>query len=114
MLSSQPVNLLALIFVTGRQAETLMRALVEAQFYFTKIESTGLAFQEQTIGVLIGLNNQRMEQLMAVVLETCPPHKEFIPVLLTPMAGLPPLPMIEARVGGALMYSIEVERFIQI
>jgi hypothetical protein len=30
------------------------------------------------------------------------------------MAGLPPLPMIEARVGGALMYSIEVERFIQI
>lgn len=114
MSSTEPVNLLALIFVIGRQAEALMHRLVEEKFYFTKIESSGLVFQEPTIGLLIGLNNQRMNDLITVVEETCPPHKEYIPVQIMPLAGLPPLPMIEARVGGALVYSVEVERFIQL
>jgi uncharacterized protein YaaQ len=111
---TEPVNLLALIFVLGRQAETLMRRLVDEQFYFTKIESTGLVFEEPLVGVMIGLNNQRMDYLIRVIEQTCPPHQEYIPVQVMPLAGLPPLPMIEARVGGALIYSIEVERFIQV
>ena len=114
MSPTEPVNLLALIFVLGRQAEALMRRLVDEKIYFTKIESAGLVFEEQLTGLMIGLNNQRMENLIGIIEQTCPPHQEYIPVQVMPLAGLPPLPMIEARVGGALVYSIEVERFIQV
>lgn len=114
MLPTEPVNLLAIIFVIGRQAEALLHRLVAEHFYITKIENADLIFQEPTVGLLIGLDTQRMNHLMSIVQETCPPHQEYIPVQVMPLAGLPPLPMIEARVGGALVYSIEVERFIQI
>lgn len=114
MSQNEPVNLLALIFVLGRQAEALMRRLVDEKIYFTKIESSGLVFEEPLVGLMIGINNQRMDYIIHVVEETCPPHQEYIPVQVMPLAGLPPLPMIEARVGGALIYSVEVERFIQV
>jgi uncharacterized protein YaaQ len=114
MSQTEPVNLLALIFIIGRQAEALMRHLVEDRFYFTKIESSGLVFEEPLVGLMIGLNNSRMRHLISLVEETCPPHQEYIPVQVMPLAGLPPMPMIEARVGGALIYSVPVERFIQV
>jgi len=114
MSQTEPVNLLAFIFVIGRQADVLMRRLVEERFFFTKIESSGLVFEEPLVGLLIGLNDGRMRSLVTIVEETCPPHQEYIPVQVMPLAGLPPLPMIEARVGGALIYSVPVERFIQV
>jgi uncharacterized protein YaaQ len=114
MQTTDSINLLALIFVLGRQAEALMHRLVDEKFYFTKFESSGLVFEETWVGLMIGLNNQRMDYLIRVVEQTCPPHQEYIPVQVMPLAGLPPLPMIEARVGGALIYSVEVERFLQV
>ena len=49
----------------------------------------------------------------SLVEEHCQPHQEYVPVQFTPPAGFPPLSMIEARVGGALVYRVEVERFLQ-
>ena len=108
------VNQLVFAIVAERQADELMRQLVKDHFYFTKIDSTALALQEPNVFLLIGLNKQRMDRLMGLVREACQPYKEYVPVRLLPPAGMPPLPMIEASAGGALLYSVEVQRFIQI
>jgi uncharacterized protein YaaQ len=113
MTTSNEVNQLVLVIVSGRQAETLSHALVKQRFYYTKFDISMFAFQETTLCLMIGLNSDRISELIHLVEEHCQPHQEYVPVQFTPPAGFPPLSMIEARVGGALVYRVEVERFIQ-
>lgn len=113
MAETNVVNQLALVVVSGRQADLLSQALVNERFYFTKFDISMFAFQETTLCLMIGLNSSRSRLLMTLIEENCRPHKEFVPVHFTPPAGFPPLSMIETRVGGALVYQMDVERFEQ-
>ncbi len=113
-MDSNTVNQLYFVTVSGRQSDDLMRKLREAGFYFTQIDSSGSPLQEPTVCLLIGLNQSQTERLMAVIRKACRRRQEYVPVQITPIAGLPPVPMIEAQIGGALVCGVEVERFIQI
>lgn len=113
MQSTLPVNQLVFVIVSGRQADALSQALVKEHFYYTKFDISMFAFQETTLCLMIGLNVARNGDLIRLVEENCQPHQEYVPVHFTPPAGFPPLSMIEARVGGALVYRVDVERFEQ-
>lgn len=113
MKATDPVNQLVFVVVSGRQADELTRQLRSQHFYFTQIDSSGNPLQESTVCLLIGFNNSRMALLMKVVRNACRRYQEYIPVQLTPPAGLPPLQMIEAQAGGAIVYAVDVETFIQ-
>mgnify|MGYP001766178418 CR=1 FL=1 len=114
MTSPNPTaNLLVIVIASGRQAETLMHALTQNSFAFTRYDLSMFAFQETRLCLMIGLNNAQSARLMGLIEEHCQPHQEYVPVQFTPPAGFPPLSMIEARVGGALVYQLEVERFEQ-
>jgi uncharacterized protein YaaQ len=113
MLPTQSVNQLLFVIVSGRQAEMLCQALVKERYYYTKFDISMFAFQESTMCLLIGLNSSRNEHLLHMIEEHCQPRQEYVPVHFTPPAGFPPMSMIEARVGGALVYRVDVERFEQ-
>ncbi|MFZ6027066.1 MAG: cyclic-di-AMP receptor [Chloroflexota bacterium] len=109
-----PVNLLFVIIVNGLQAEKLMKALREQAFYFTVIDSSGGFLQEPTMCLLIGLSKDRRDELVALVKEHCHPFRQYIPTQMNVPADFTQVPMIEALMGGAVMFSMNVERFIQI
>ena len=113
-MATVPINQLALIIVSGRQAEGLMQQLVENHFYFTKVNSSGGVFQEPTVTLLTGLNNARLQTLVRVIEECCQPFNEYIPVQLNVPPGYLPLNVVETQVGGALVYTMDVERFEQV
>lgn len=113
MQPSNETNQLIFVVVSERQAEDLLQALVKEHFYFTKIDSSGMVFQEPTLFLLIGLNNSRLSTLLGLVTEYCQPYQEYVPVQFNMPAGFPALSMIEARAGGALVYVLYVERFEQ-
>ena len=113
MTPTDNVNLLILIIVSGRQADELKSQLVRERFYFTQIDSSGGPLQEPTVCLLIGLNSSRMDRLMGVAQAACRRFQEYIPIQMAPPIGLPPMQMIEAQAGGALIYAVEVEQFIQ-
>lgn len=110
---SSTVNQIVFIIVSERQAEDLLQALVKEHFYFTKIDSSGLVFQEPNLCLLIGLNSTRLNTLTDLVKQYCQPYEEYVPVQFNLSTGMPPLSMIEARAGGALVYVLDVERFEQ-
>lgn len=114
-LGHQPTNRLAILIVSGRQAMDLMQQLTENGFYFTQIDSSGGMIQEPSLSLLIGLNDSRLETLLRLVRKYCKPQKQYVPTQIHIQPGFTTaLPMIEARVGGALIYILEVERFEQI
>jgi uncharacterized protein YaaQ len=114
MAPAEEVNQLAFVIVSGRQADDLTQHLVQNGFYFTRIDSSGGILQEQTICLLIGFNLARMPVLTRLAEKYCQPYQEYIPAQINLAAGAPPFPMIEAQSGGALIYTLDVERFAQL
>jgi len=107
------INLLVILIVSGRQSNEVMQSLRREGFYFTVVDSMGGMLNEPTVCLIIGLNSSRMETLTGLVNRCCQPSTEYIPTYLNIQPGNQPLQMIEARVGGALIYAMNVERFEQ-
>lgn len=112
--STANINQLVILTVSGHQADELAQQLVKNQFYFTKIDSQGGGFQEPTLCLLIGLNSSRLNSLLSLVNRCCKPYRQYIPAQISIPPNYSPLPMIEAQMGGALVYVINIEQFEQI
>ena len=109
------VDLLVVLVVSGLQAPQLMERLAQEKFYFTKMDTFGGVIQESTICMLLGVRQERMPLLLDVVNACCQPVSQYIPAQ---MVNAPPeylsMAMVEAKVGGAVLYTMNVERFEQI
>ena len=114
MATAEKVDQIAFVIVSGRQSEELMQHLVQEHFYFTRIDSSGGILQDSTICLLIGMNHARLPVMFDLAEKYCHPFQEFIPTQISLSGGMPPLQMIEAQSGGALVYVLDVEQFVQL
>ncbi|HLE28034.1 MAG TPA: cyclic-di-AMP receptor [Anaerolineales bacterium] len=113
MTSHQAVNHLVLVTLAGEQLGELTERLKQSGFYFTQVDRGGV-LQEIPVSLLIGLDRASLPRLLALVREVCRTRRRFIPA----QAEVPWLEgvgmVIEAEVGGATIYALDVERFEQL
>lgn len=108
------VNQLVLATIAGTQANALRERLTQDGFYATQIDSAGGILYEATVSLLIGLDRARLPRLLRHLRECCRTHRRFIPAHVeAPLLEIQPV-MIEAEVGGATVYVLNVERFEQV
>lgn len=108
------VNQLVIATVSGTQASALTDRLTRDGFYITRIDSSGGILYEATVSYIIGLDRARLPRLLEYVRECCSTHRRFIPAHVeTPLLEIQPM-MIEAEVGGATVYALDVEHFEQL
>ena len=108
------VNQLVIATVTGSQAGALTDRLTRDKFYVTRVDSGGGILREATISLIIGLDRARLPRLLKHVRECCPTQRRYIPAHVeAPLLEIQPM-MIEAEVGGATVYALDVERFEQL
>ena len=114
MTAPTTVNQLVIATVSGAQASTFTDALTRDGFYFTQVDSSGGILYEATVSLLIGLDHARLPRLLEQIRECCHTRRRFIPAHVeAPMLEIQPM-MIEAEVGGAAVYVLDVERFEQL
>jgi uncharacterized protein YaaQ len=107
------INLLTIAIVTSEQINELMQELNKSKFYFTRIDSSGGILERDVISLLIGINNSRVDALLSIINRCCYTHTKFIPARVeASMMQSQPL-MIEAEFGGATLYALEVDQFVQ-
>jgi len=112
--SQESVNQLVIATVSGSQVGALTDCLVRDGFYTTQIDSAGGLLYEATVSLLIGLNSARLPRLLEHLRECCRTRRRYIPAHVeAPLLEIQPV-MIEAEVGGATVYVLDVERFEQI
>jgi uncharacterized protein YaaQ len=105
------VNQLAIATVSGTQAGDLTDALTSDGFYVTQIDSSGGILYEATVSLVIGFDRVRLPRLLEHIRECCSTQKRFIPAHVeAPLLEIQPM-VIEAEVGGATIYVLDVERF---
>jgi uncharacterized protein YaaQ len=114
MASGDAINQLAIATVSGAQAGALIDRLTRDGFTVTRVDSSGGILHEATVSLLIGLEQARLSHLLALIRECCRTRRRFIPAHVeAPLLEIQPM-LIEAEVGGATVYVLDVERFEQL
>ena len=112
-MNEQTVDRLALLVVSGSQADNLMKDLQQEKFYYTVIDTSGGVISEAVTCLMLGFPQERLPVLVELARKHCQPYLQYIPAQIQPPGDLTMLPMVEAQAGGALVYLMNVERFEQ-
>ncbi len=107
---------LVLAVIQDADASTLMRVLKEQAFDVTKLASTGGFLREGNTTLMIGLDDERVGPLKALIQQTCRTRTRLVTFNL-PMGpqyeGMGSEPM-EVAVGGAVLFVLDVQEFVKI
>jgi len=113
MAAKSDIDTLVILVVADEQLSELTHKLVAGKFYFTRVESGGGFLQRPSASLLLGIPGKRLEELLNLVRSCCKRRLTYIPARVDPLIPLGQPVMIEAEVGGAVIFTFEVERFEQ-
>jgi uncharacterized protein YaaQ len=102
---------LVVIIASIEQTHQLSQELIQHHFYFTRVDNASGLVVDATVCLLVGIPHNRMNTLTHLIKECCEPRLKFIPARLANQAMQIPPVMIEAEVGGATVYTFEVEHY---
>jgi uncharacterized protein YaaQ len=104
---------LILSIVHSDDADQLITALREHGFRSTKISTTGGFLREGNATVLIGVDEEHVDEAVAVIRQNCHTRTEYVnplPPVMEPGELYMPNP-VEVQVGGATIFVLDVARY---
>lgn len=103
---------LVLAIVQDQDVQALMTTLTREGFSATKLASTGGFLREGNSTILIGIEEEKVDQVLRLIGSCCRTRKQLVQPIST-VGGLGDLipPPIEVPVGGATVFVLNVERF---
>jgi len=108
------IDRMAITIVDGSQSRDLIKALNQDHFPVTTLDAVGGFLHEAMVTLVVGMAESRLPDFFTLIRELCPCRTRYVPmgVELSLSPGYPM--MIEARVGGATVFILPVERFVQL
>ncbi|MDQ0209152.1 cyclic-di-AMP receptor [Alkalicoccobacillus murimartini] len=106
---------LIIAVVQDKDSARLSDALVKEDFRATKLSSTGGFLKAGNTTFLIGIEDEKIGELMAIIKKNCKSREQLV-APISPMGGnadsYVPYP-VEVQVGGATVFTLPVEEFEQ-
>ncbi len=99
--------------VQGEDAGQTVQALSGAGISVTRLASSGGFLQQGNATLLIGVDDERVEQVMSLIRENCRERNRYLtpmPPMVEPGEMFMPYP-VEVQVGGATIFVLNVESF---
>lgn len=99
--------------IHDRDQKRTSDSLLKAGYKFTKIASTGGFLREGNITMLIGADEEQVQQVMAILDESSRAREQYVNVLppeATPIGTFLTNP-VKVQVGGAIAFVLDVEQF---
>jgi uncharacterized protein YaaQ len=102
--------------VQDKDSIKLIEALMVKGYRATKLASTGGFLKEGNTTLLIGVDNDKVPEVLGIIRKTCKSREQLV-TPLTPVGGpvdsYVPYP-IEVIVGGATVFVVNVEQYEKI
>ncbi|CAM3984216.1 cyclic-di-AMP receptor [Alkalicoccus chagannorensis] len=99
--------------IQDKDSARLSDALVEKEFQATKLASTGGFLKAGNSTLMIGVEDDKVEQVLDIIRENCQAREQLV-APISPMGGnadsYVPYP-VEVQVGGATVFILPVEQF---
>ena len=107
---------LVIAIVQDDDASDLIEVMTDKGFRVTKLATTGGFLKSGNTTLLIGVEKERVDQVLAIIEEVCKSRKQII-TSPSPVAGSTgvyvPFP-IEVDVGGANVFVVDVDKYIKV
>jgi uncharacterized protein YaaQ len=104
---------LVIAVIQDKDSHRLLGALTKDGFRATKLASTGGFLREGNTTLLLGTDDDQVEQVVGIIKSTCRAREQLV-TPLSPMGGPAdsyiPYP-VEILVGGATVFVVKVEQF---
>ena len=97
--------------VNKEDAKSVTRALIEEGFSITRLSTTGGFLMAGNMTLLIGTEDERVDDCIKVISRCCKQRTEIVPGTASIGVGLETAMPIEVTVGGATIFVTNVERF---
>ncbi len=106
------INRLMTAIIQEQDVENATDALGKLGVHITRLASTGGFLGRRNTTLLIGLSAGQEESIVRTLAQTCRRRVEYV---ATPIEGSPlPFPSpTPITVGGAIIFTIDVERFVE-
>ena len=102
---------LVIAIINRDDANAVTQNLAKNGFYSTKLASSGGFLLAGNITVLIGVKEEKVQNVIDIINEHSHSRKQLIPATAEMgMSYMPTLP-VEVTVGGATVFVVDVERF---
>jgi uncharacterized protein YaaQ len=104
---------LVVAIVHNEDAGALVDALLEGEHRATRLHSSGGFLKQSNATILVGVEDDKVEAILAVVRENCTARTQIVnpmPPIMEPGEFFMPYPL-EVEVGGATVFVLPVERF---
>jgi len=103
---------LIIAIVQDEDASRLVSNLMSEGFSVTKLATTGGFLRAGNTTVIIGVEEEKVEEVFSIIKSTCSTRKQ-ITTNQAPFGGVMPYP-IEIEVGGATVFVLDVDQFIKL
>ncbi|MEZ0239688.1 MAG: cyclic-di-AMP receptor [Chloroflexota bacterium] len=103
---------LIVAIVHNEDAGALVDALLEHEYRTTRLQSSGGFLKQSNATVIVGVEDDKVEEVMTIVRETCTSRTQIVnpmPPIMEPGEFFMPYPL-EVEVGGATVFVMPVER----
>jgi uncharacterized protein YaaQ len=107
---------LVIVVVHNEDARVLIDALLAHEFRATWLHSSGGFLKQSNATILIGVDDAKVEGVVALVRENCRARTQTvspIPPIMEPGEFFMPYPL-EVEVGGAVVFVVPIDRFERI
>jgi uncharacterized protein YaaQ len=107
---------LVIAIVQDDDASDLIEVITDKGFRVTKLATTGGFLKSGNTTLLIGVEKEKVDEVLAIIEEVCKSRKQII-TSPSPVAGSTgvyvPFP-IEVDVGGANVFVVDVDKYIKV
>ena len=107
---------LVIAVVHNEDSRVLIDALLAHEYRATWLHSSGGFFKQSNATILLGVDDAKVEEVVALVRENCHSRTQTvspIPPIMEPGEFFMPYPL-EVEVGGAVVFVLPVERLERI
>ncbi|HWJ02570.1 MAG TPA: cyclic-di-AMP receptor [Verrucomicrobiae bacterium] len=107
---------LVVAIVHDNDSARLVRSLVKGGFSSTKLASTGGFLREGNTTLLLGVEDEKVNQVVEIIRLVCKPRNQIISPVSPgsgPVDSYLPSP-VEIQVGGATVFVLQVEQTIKV
>ena len=106
---------LVVAIVQDQDVSTLLDDLTEDEFRVTKLASTGGFLKAGNTTLLIGVEDDQVEDVLDLVRSNCETREITTSLLTVTMPGDTYIPYpLEVKIGGANIFVLDVEKHIKI
>ena len=102
---------LVLAIINHDDADAVTRALTRHGFSSTKLATTGSFLMAGNATILIGVDEERVQDVIDIIKEQSHSRSQTIPTTSEMGYGYYPSMPVEVTVGGATIFVVDIERF---